>query len=85
MRRPPATKRGGHWRTGRSGCGASEQTVSDGSWPGEQPGSMARGITLGGGVMYQQDGLALGVAYGQRKDADGRNTTRNYSVGGSYA
>lgn len=30
---PPATKRGGHWRTGRSGCGASEQTVSDGSWP----------------------------------------------------
>jgi hypothetical protein len=29
---PPATKRGGHWRTGRSGCGASEQTVSDGSW-----------------------------------------------------
>jgi hypothetical protein len=30
LRRPPAAKRGGHWRTGRSDCGASEQTVSDG-------------------------------------------------------
>lgn len=52
---------------------------------GERPGSMARGTTLGGGVMYQRDGLAMGVAYDQRKDADGGNTTRNYSAGGSYA
>ncbi|CAB3782584.1 hypothetical protein LMG28690_01399 [Paraburkholderia caffeinilytica] len=30
---PSATKQGEHWRTGRCGCGASEQTVSDGFWP----------------------------------------------------
>lgn len=52
---------------------------------GEQPGSLARGITLGGGLMFQQGALALGAAYDQRKSADGGNTVRNYSVGGSYA
>lgn len=55
---------------------------------GEQPGSMSRGTTLGGGVKYQQGPLALGVAYDQRR-GDGSNgddqTIRNYSVGGSYA
>lgn len=52
---------------------------------GEQPGTLARGTTLGGGVLYQQGPLALGVAYDQRKQDDGGNTRRNYSVGGSYA
>ncbi|SDC81868.1 Outer membrane protein (porin) [Cupriavidus sp. YR651] len=52
---------------------------------GEQPGNASRGTTLGGGVKYQQGALALGVAYDQRQSADGANTLRNYSVGGSYA
>ncbi|AZG16030.1 porin [Cupriavidus pauculus] len=52
---------------------------------GEQPGTLARGTTLGGGVKYQQGALALGVAYDQRRSDDGANTVRNYSVGGSYA
>lgn len=52
---------------------------------GEQPGSMARSSTLGGGVKYQRGPVALGVAYDQRRNADGVGTVRNYSVGGSYA
>ncbi len=52
---------------------------------GEQPGSMIRGTTLGGGVKYQQGPLALGVAYDQRRNDDGGNTVRNYSIGASYA
>lgn len=52
---------------------------------GEQPGSMIRGTTWGGGLLYQHGALALGVAYDQRKQDDGANTVRNYSVGGSYA
>jgi len=51
---------------------------------GEQPGSMARGATFGGGVMYQQGALALGVAYDQQRPGTGDNTLHNYSVGGSY-
>ncbi|MCY1216567.1 Outer membrane porin protein precursor [compost metagenome] len=52
---------------------------------GEQRGSLARGTTLGAGVMYQQGALALGAAFDQRKSDDGSNTVRNYSAGGSYA
>jgi len=52
---------------------------------GEQPGSTARGSTFGGGVMYQQGGLALGVAYDQQRPGTGDNTLHNYSVGGSYS
>ena len=52
---------------------------------GEQPGNQSRGTTLGGGVKYQQGALALGVAYDQRRSADGANTIRNYTAGGSYA
>lgn len=52
---------------------------------GEQAGSPARGTTLGGGVMYKQGPVALGVAYDQRKRDDGAGTIRNYTVGGSYA
>ncbi|ESJ24847.1 porin [Cupriavidus sp. HPC(L)] len=52
---------------------------------GEQPGSMVRGTTLGGGALYQQGPVAFGVAYDQRKNDDGSGTVRNYTVGGSYA
>ena len=52
---------------------------------GEQPGSAVHGATFGGGVMYQQDGLALGAAYDERRAASkGGNILRNYSVGASY-
>lgn len=53
---------------------------------GEQAGSARRGASFGGGVMFQQDGLAFGVAYDQRRAAtEGGNTLQNYSVGASYA
>ncbi|NSX15077.1 porin [Cupriavidus taiwanensis] len=52
---------------------------------GGQAGSLARGATLGGGLMLQQGALALGAAYDQRRSADGGGTVRNYAVGGSYA
>lgn len=53
---------------------------------GEQPGSAKRGATFGGGLMYQQDGLAFGAAYDERRAAtEGGNTLKNYSVGASYA
>lgn len=52
---------------------------------GEQPGSIKRGTTLGGGVKYQQGALALGAAYDQRRGSTDDNTIRNYSIGGSYA
>jgi len=52
---------------------------------GEQPGSMARGSTFGGGLTYQQGPLSIGVAYDQRRTASGGNTLHNYSVGASYA
>lgn len=53
---------------------------------GESPGGGARGATFGGGLLYQQDGLALGAAYDERAAAwkDG-NTVRNYSIGASYS
>ncbi|SOY94629.1 Porin, Gram-negative type [Cupriavidus taiwanensis] len=51
---------------------------------GERPGSMARGATFGGGVMYQDGPLALGVAYDQQRPGSGDNTLHNYSVGASY-
>lgn len=53
---------------------------------GEQPGSARRGATFGGGLMFEQDGLAFGVAYDERRAAtEGGNTLKNYSVGASYA
>lgn len=51
---------------------------------GEQPGSPARGSTVGGGLMYQQGNLSLGVAYDQQRAALGGNTLHNYFAGGSY-
>lgn len=54
---------------------------------GEQPGGGAgRGATFGGGILYQRDGLALGLAYDRRRAAaEGGNTVGNYAVGASYA
>ncbi|MDF3835470.1 porin [Cupriavidus basilensis] len=52
---------------------------------GEQAGSTSKGRTLGAGLMYQKGPLGLGVSYDQRRTADGANTIRNWSAGGSYA
>lgn len=51
---------------------------------GEQAGSMARGSTLGGGLMYQQGALSVGGAYDQRRSNTGGGMARNYSLGASY-
>lgn len=51
---------------------------------GEQAGSMARGATVGGGVMYQQGALAVGGAYDQRRSNTDNSMARNYSLGASY-
>ncbi len=51
---------------------------------GGQPGSLARGSTFGGGLMFQQGALSVGVAYDQRRVAGRGNTLHNYSAGASY-
>ena len=45
---------------------------------------MARGSTLGGGLMYQQGALSVGGAYDQRRSNTGGGMARNYSLGASY-
>lgn len=52
---------------------------------GQQTGSMSRGSTFGGGLMYRAGPLSLGVAYDQQRSRTGDNTQHNYSIGGSYA
>jgi len=52
---------------------------------GQQAGSTSRGSTFGGGLMYQQGPLSVGVAYDQHRARTGDNTLHNYSIGGSYA
>ncbi|VVE31389.1 porin [Pandoraea anhela] len=51
---------------------------------GGQPGSMVRGATFGGGLMYQQGPFAVGVAYDQQRPGTGDTTLHNVSVGVSY-